>query len=444
MNECATCYSNFFNIKDFVNNNDVIFICKNSTKRNSVHFITKYLPYFDEDYKVIVSDSLYNNLSNEFTSEIIIYSDDRMTKYLHTTIDDFAKNLDRYCLLISGSPEILEIYSLPDSLYVSESVKLCSTAGSLAMLDKKFNQLTFLSKVDDSITFDRTIDFSDYDIKSLYLSYFGNDSVYKLFEKYKGGLKLVNKDQATVRDFYADSNYIYVLINLPHLYVEKESMSVDAVFVVLKYQNGQLLNTYPVYEDRTDKYFPSEKDFFVMNDTFFFSCNNPYFSDTIPPYIFEKCVLKSGAIYDEKVLDFQLPDFYLNHKLGYNFLSKIISYPYIFFSFTTDYINVENGVRYNLPLSKNDFVFDSVGMKLYYDYAIHSTTKREGNKLEIITVDDELNYFYSIVQLQKNSLILSPVMLKSLDPKSKSTFIRLNDESLLYINKDNKLISLKI
>jgi hypothetical protein len=383
-------------------------------------------------YQVLASDSLYNILNQNLTSEVYLYGNGQL--YEHYL-------LKTYCPVKETEPFEIKI---PDSIAISNAALLSSTEDFFFISDYTFRDCILINKKDHKVNIvtgeDLTSEFNFNKIA-------GDTITYYMFTKYKEDLKNANMDSFRLQPSFGSKNDMTTFLMAPDIREEDGDLTLDYrtgvliydtpnTYRILHIDNGSIPENYIVFPGLFSKYKENyyvqliEKD--IENDD---------------QFLFGKFILENESLVFSEFCNYKLPSEYLPARKTKS-IRKILTIagPYVFLQYSLSYYDIDTRQTYQLP-------FDSVNLNVDFtslnasSFKLNSTFKLidadiTNNTIKVLYKQSD-KYYIAFIDRSNNSLIKNSEI--SIPAKSLKTWpLFYSSDELFYLSNDNVIIVEKI
>lgn len=424
LSDCHNCYGGFCSIEHFPTNLNPTILVKEADQKIAVKFIRKTLG-LTHNYKIIYSDSLYNKLSMNVSSEVFVYKSGELT--LKYNLSEF-KNTDLNYLFHKNI-----IGEIPDSIMSNKAIKYSITDSLIILQDLVFNEIhVFDYKANKLI---KSFNDQTFNIDTIYKLVKLDTISVKLFKKIKPQLRLTRNDKVLIDGCKIMGRKLYLTGNYPILLKSKRDSlfllrrNFLAIFQVDNLNNFQFLKISEFSLDSVN-YFPIPSHYFILNDSTFVI--RSLSSNKSTPYNLSLWKLSDNKIQPFNLISNHLPEYYIQTGLQTNLLNEVIAWPFLMYNLVPEIKNIVDGGTKTLPLSNSLFQFDFNNIaNQKFNFQIFDAISEKG-LLKILFLDHENQYV--VLEIDGLSLITKRSIYfpkKLISPESNVIFYDKNHLSLL-------------
>lgn len=350
-----------------------------------------------DNYEIIVSDSIYNKLSSTLVSEVFVYRDNQLI---------YKNDLGHFSFQKIGSSFIPDtLFKLPDSISLSQVLRISNSKKYLAIKDFMFNAIVLIDPVEKSVL--KYFNAKMYPVDSIYHRVNLDTISRKLFKHHKSSLGNTQNDVALFGNCFFQQDKFIVGMSYPVLkkkigdtvYVSREN-----VFITYAENQNEPIKFYQLenYKENSSQYYNLiENAYPFKTDEFLMRAES---SNSKASYMLNSWIFLDSKVIRKKTISSIIPDFYIKTGLGTNMLSEIVVWPWIFYSLSNEVFNINMNKWYKLPFENDLFSFDFEKIEnLKFNYQI--LTAFQGNNMILLLVLEKDNTL-KIYFLDQNSLAL--------------------------------------
>ncbi len=432
LGDCINCYGNFYSVEKLDNTVAKTLVFPKISEKEAV-FYSKNLLHIDnlKKYNIVLSDSIYNALQTTNTSEVIYYKNNK--KIIHQNLEKF--NAVHNSSMINESRNI----KLPDSIIFSNFVHLITTEKYFMISDNLGGKIVLVNKHNpDSLKIFRSEDLTN---QTVFNEVTRNDTIFKVFTKYKSYLRYANYDRVRISPCIGSRNYLSSFLEVPYPKIGNNTIRVTIAYGIIEFLNE---NKFALFGYNKKKV---PEEYYLNASALYHSYKNEYILpvtkyDSITDkknYCLAKFIKKNNTLNFKSFLPFLLPQEYEQLK-GVMVIPTFI-YPYVFYQFSLSVFNLETNKIEKLPLppQKLNFEFDNENKKVLHKEFTYmfGDAYIEGSSLYVLYRDMTNRYLLTV---NKNDF--SKKELKKLDfdsSKTKSPIYLLNSKYLYYFTDNNEI-----
>ena len=431
---CLNCYSNYDIIDSLSNIYETSILLKgNMSEKKAKYVLSKKIPIIKLNHKLIISDSLYNVYNTCFESEIYIINKTNDVIFSTTLPNICNRNYNLLNLFNKNSDERIKLFTMPDNIFLSEASRLEKVNDLLYIEDIFFNQFHIINTLDNNIY---TFNPDSIDIKPYFNTCYDDTMPYHLYTKFNNFLDISNNNTLKINNIHVSKQKAFVFLSIPYLEMKNEQRIVVSSKLALKaFVNGKEDKLYIIDTLGNENYYMSSCFFYHQNDFYFKITSVEKKSNDL--LFLAKFSLQDSIIVFKEILNIKLPNFYVEEELYYNLLKILPSYPYCFFSQTTNYYNILTNELFSLPIKQKNFDFDLDNVKLKSSDFYLSDIYRDGDLLALINYNrNEGQYYYEYIDISNNKRIMEPLKLNFKKYSSLLSYGFIDLNTLYFITND--------
>ncbi len=383
-------------------------------------------------FTVIVSDSVYHSMNNSLTSEVYVYSENKL--YKHELLKKFY-GIDEHSTYR---------IKIPDSIAISLESGIINTEKYFFITDPKFGNCIFVSKHAPFRI--HIFKAKDLTTESNFYKLSGDTVCYAIFSKYRDVLKSANMDKMLFKSTFG-KEIMSSFILAPN--IEEQNGNAG-----LKYIIGIIIFTAPdeyriLRIDET-----SIPDDYVIYPGFFGENNGSYYIQMAnkdrtvdDQYLLGKFTLTNDKLVFSEFPGFKVPTEYLP-ATTFKSLRKILisANPYLFLQYSRSFYDMDNEQNFLLPFDSINLEFDmpdnNINM-LKFEYSLKLVDAYASDKTIFILHEKSGKYY--IAQVDRKDLYLKKITKVVLPKKLIKAGLRFySSDELYYLSKDNSIVIEKI
>lgn len=432
--DCQNCYIGIKKVESTPEGIKKTIVFPDLSKAEVNAYLTNVLGISDiNEYTVIVSDSIYNSLNNNLTSEIYIFKENK--PYDHTLLKNF------YGIDELGFNEI----EIPDSIAISIGATIINHKDYFFITDPKFGNCIFISKYNNHEI--KVLTARKLTIESNFEKISGDTICYFLFNQYKEVLKSANMDRMQLKSTFGKRDLMASFILVPDIKVINKEAGLTYKYGIIKFSNPTDYIILSIDEG-------SLPGNYVVSPGFYFEYKGNYYIQitnidrTIDDqYVLGKFQLKNDRLVFSGFPDYKIPPEYLPAS-KFMSLRKILSsaIPYIFLQYSRSYYDLDKNKTYILPLDSANLTFelpdlDINRMKFEYNFNFIDVLVME--KTIQVLYEESGKFFIAIINRSDNTLVKRTEISNPAKPiKAGMYFYSAN--KLFYLTEDNTIVVEKI
>ncbi len=433
LNLCPNCYASYSIIDSISAKFPTKIVLTNISKKKAQYELKKKIPTLHGTYDLIISDSIYQEYSTCFDSEIYIISKNGK-KLFNTSISNLQNHFNNNFTYFNKKNPPNRYFSFSDTFFLSNLTKVNIIDEYIYLTDPSYKKIHFTKINDDSI---QSLIADSLDHKPLYESCFKDTMKYHLFSSYRDALKMLNKNTLSIHTASVSGDTLYALISLVDPVKKGKTLDLLDQFLLIAFHEGKIINTIPIDDTGLKTYYHLE-DFFINNGTYYFKVANDKERDGERKFL-AKYHLEGQQLLFNDIISMEVPDPFIEEKIYPNYLSILPSYPYCFFGITTYFCNLQKKEVHRLPFKQNRLIYNEKDFELKSDFYLTSIY-HEGDIVAVITADKKFKEFtYSIINIDSGTFIQTPTEIE-INNKQDYLSFKLIDLDKLLILTDNSIL----
>ena len=429
-NDCLNCYAGMQNVESANEKIKKTIVFPKLSEAEVKEYLNHVLNIQDiSNYKIVISDSIYNSLNNSVSSEVYVYNKNELTDY------SLLKKFDGF-----GEKNIFEI-KLPDTIAISRSAYIINADKYFLISDYMFGRFIFISKSKENQV--SVLTGQDLTTRANYIKIAGDTSAYNLFIEYKKQLKRGNADHMRIQPSMGSRNVMASFLLVPDIKFNHGAMGIA-------FKTGLIIfNSPDDYKILSidDTSYPEE---YYVNPGSFSAYQGKYYLQmgkvdklADEQYIIGEFVLTDDKFVFSRFLDYQLPSEYFPAS-KYRYLGKVLTFvnPYAFLQYSLSYYDLDHHQTLKLPL-------EPVNLEFSFNYQNASLTKLESNYLfsdaivseQTIRILFKQHEKYYITEIdRKDNHLISKKEITNPGKQIKTGLYFYSDEELFYVSQDNSVV----
>jgi len=433
LTDCHNCYGGFCSIEPLSSNIKTVLILRESDRDIAKKFITKQIG-LSRNYSIVYSDSLFTKLNHVLYSEIYVY--DRKELIYSSNLESFKFSS------LTDLFKVDTLFTLPDTISLSKAKRITVNQNYMGIYDLIFNELTLIDLSKKKVI--GVFNNNTYPIDSVY-KYVHLDSLsIKLFNIAKPYLKTSQNDVCRLEGFCFTENNLMIAGNYPVMKrYSGDTVKLIPQNILFKYSLSNLkqFHTSQVenFNEDSAEFYPITRNILPIDSTRFII--RSVSAHHTKSYKLDVWNSKGTLVVRECTINSALPNYYLETGLKDNMLNEIVAYPYLFYSLSSEVINVETHDKFSLPLvnHKFKFSFDNAD-KLKFEFQI--VNARYSNKsLDVMVIKNEEDI--ELIKIDASTFqTIKEIFLPKQIMQMKPILSFWTDHLLIGITKDNKIISI--
>jgi len=384
-------------------------------------------------FNIIVSDSVYNSMNRNLTSEVYVYSENKL--YNHSLLKKFH-----------GFDEIgpYEI-KIPDSIAISVAAAIINHEDYFFITDSKFGNCIFISKHgENKIT---TLTAQDFTTEENFNKISGDTLCYHMFSKYREVLKSANMDRVKFKPSFEKRNKMTTFLMTPDIKVENNEAG-------LFYKTGIVIFNNPNEHTilRIDE--ESLPENYVIFPAYFSKHKGEYYiqlthvdRNNDDQYLLGKFLLENDKLTFSEFPAFKIPSEYLPSS-NFKSLRKMLGStdPFLFLQYSLSYYNMDTDKTSLLPFESVNLDFELPGQAinlLKFEYSFKFIDAYVTEKILQVLHEESGKYYVAYINRKDNSLI-KKLEISNPAKTLKAGMFFYSTEELFYLSKDNTIVVEKI
>jgi len=432
-NDCLNCYVGMVHIENLDQNVKKTMVFPDLTKAEIKAYSKKVLNISDiNQYHIIASDSVYNSLNKNMTSEVYLFKNGQLKEHFL---------LKTYCpVKETGAIEI----KLPDSIAISNAAILSCNENFFFISDYTFSDCILINKQDQKIV---VVTGQNLTSEINFNKIAGDTTTYFMFNKFREDLKSANMDRLKIEPSFGTKNEMTSFLLAPDIREENDELSLyykTGVIIFKDPDNYKILHI--VEESIPEKYVVYPGSFSKSNEIYYIQLIAKDVEND-DQYILGKFLLKNESLIFSEFCNYKLPLEYLPAGKTKS-LRKILTFanPFVFFQYSLSYYNIDSGQTQQLPL-------DSVNLEVNLSGLNASSFKLKSNFMVIdalitsraikLLYKKADKYYIAHVDRNDSSLLENHEITLPIESLKTFPFFYTTDK-LCYLSLDNTIVVEKI
>ncbi len=428
--DCVNCYIGMSGVKSLQDNVKKTIVFPNLSKAEVNAYLKNVFNITDVDkYTIIVSDSIYEALDKNYSSEVYLYDENKL--YNHSLLKKFSGE---------NKPKTFEI-KIPDSIAISLEITTVNNNDYIFITDSKFGNCLFVNKQDDhKINLVRAKDFTT---RSNFYKLSGDTISYRLFLENKAILNQANLDRMRFSPTFG-KNMMATYILAPVVREENGNRGFAYKTGIIIFKNPETYTIIGIDEESIpDGYVVYPGVFAKEKDDYYIQLANTD-RNKDEQYLMGKFLLKNGRLEFSEYPAFKTPHEYLP-ATKFKYLRKVIvpSGSYFFLQYSLTYYNVNLNKTFQLPLDSVNlkFEFNSFsGQKPKFEYNFRFIDAFVSEKYFQVLYNKSNNYFIATIDKTSHKLVNNVEITNPEKKPIKSGLKFYSKKKLYYLTKDNTIV----
>ncbi len=450
--DCQNCYLGINQVNRYDTEIKKTLIFPNISKKEVYTYFYKVLNLDDtNNYKIIASDSIYNSISKNHSSEVVLFNNGKEEKrYL-------LKN--SYKLLLNSKNKDTSYYKIDlkkNNIVLSGVITITKNTNYILITDYLFGNLIFINR--NNFSFEKLFSNKDLNYEELFSHVINPNFSYDNYKKYKNLLKQFNFEYARFSAAQGITNQLIVLCQIPEIKVNNNTkeMQIIPITIPLKFNSPINYNIYAINNNSLPSGYSISSQSIFFNDSsayLFVLPPKKYRDSTKNKYFLAKYDnIEDTSLYFKSFVKLNIPKEYSDNKI-FNDLSFPVftSKGFVFFRFSNVLYNINKNKKYKMP-------FRNINLSIKKDISTNSKViKSDGYIYDVFQDKDKFyvlhsyksdsmrkEYFLSTIDTNMNLIENHKIYDFPEFEKTKTNIYLLNKNFIIYIDKKDVVIKEKL